>query len=104
LIRSRVKQELRSYSTDDAFFPGRVAKIFYREPHKHHTKLQEIKSNVEAALHTSTRHDIELGILGILHPTVLEKFEIQYPCSAVEFSLEPFKKQTQKVWTNEDWP
>ena len=35
------------------------------------------------------------GVLGILHPTVLEKFEISYPCSALEFNLEPFKKELQ---------
>ena len=36
--------------------------------------------------------DLEIGTLGVLHPTVLEKFEISYPCSALEFNLEPFKK------------
>lgn len=42
--------------------------------------------------------DEAIGTLGILHPTVLEKFEIGYPCSAVEFSLEPFKKEMHDVW------
>ncbi|KAH9179855.1 phenylalanyl-tRNA synthetase subunit beta [Lactarius sanguifluus] len=41
-------------------------------------------------------------ILGILHPSVLEKFEIGYPCSALEFSLEPFKAKTSAMWTNDD--
>ena len=44
--------------------------------------------------------DLEIGVLGILHPTVLEKFEIGFPCSALEFSLEPFKKEMQPVWVN----
>lgn len=37
-----------------------------------------------------TDSDAQIGVLGILHPSVLGKFEITYPCSAVEFSLEPF--------------
>jgi phenylalanyl-tRNA synthetase beta chain len=64
------------------YFPGRAATIFYR------TKTQQ--------------EDLNIGTLGILHPTVLQKFEIGFPCSALEFTLEPFKKQMQKVWTNED--
>lgn len=31
-------------------------------------------------------------MLGILHPSVLENFEIGFPCSAIEFSLEPFRR------------
>lgn len=37
---------------------------------------------------TQTQHDIEIGIMGILHPTVLGNFELEYPCSAIEFTLE----------------
>lgn len=44
--------------------------------------------------------DEEIGVLGILHPSVLEKFEITYPCSALEFTLEPFRKDSHKVWSN----
>ena len=46
--------------------------------------------------------DEEIGVLGILHPSVLEKFEISYPCSAVEFSLEPFRKDVHDIWTNKE--
>jgi len=42
--------------------------------------------------------DVELGMLGILHPSVLEKFEIDFPCSALEFNLELFKKESLNVW------
>jgi phenylalanyl-tRNA synthetase beta chain len=63
--------------------------------------MSEIKHNVESVLHTTKLHDIKLGTLGILHPSVLEKFEIGYPCSAVEFTLEPFKKQVHAIWTND---
>jgi len=71
-----------NWSLDPMYFPGRAAGIFYR------TRMQ--------------KDDLNIGTLGILHPTVLEKFEIGFPCSALEFALEPFKKQMQKVWTNED--
>ncbi|EJU06393.1 phenylalanyl-tRNA synthetase subunit beta [Dacryopinax primogenitus] len=43
-------------------------------------------------------NDIQLGMLGILHPTVLQKFEIDFPCSALELNLEPFKKESLNVW------
>ncbi|KAB5595475.1 Phenylalanyl-tRNA synthetase beta chain [Ceratobasidium theobromae] len=41
---------------------------------------------------------IEIGSLGILHPSVLESFEIPYPCSALEFDLAPFVKEERPVW------
>ncbi|KAJ2920103.1 hypothetical protein MD484_g363, partial [Candolleomyces efflorescens] len=87
-------------TTDDMYFPGRAANIYYRPPPNHPGRLAKLKSKVQAALHV--HHDTQIGTLGILHPTVLEKFEINFPCSALEFSLEPFKKQMQKVWSNED--
>ncbi|GLB33939.1 putative B3/4 domain containing protein [Lyophyllum shimeji] len=88
-------------SSDPVYFPGRAATIYYRPPPvKAHDTLSTIKRGVEAALHIDK--DLEIGSLGILHPTVLAKFEIGYPCSALEFSLEPFKKKMQKIWTNED--
>lgn len=33
---------------------------------------------------------IVVGTFGILHPHVLTKFEISFPCSALEINLEPF--------------
>lgn len=51
-------------SNDPAFFPGRQAKVM--------------------ALGR------EVGFFGVVHPEVLEKFEIPYPVSALEISLEPF--------------
>ena len=69
---------------DPTFFPGRAATIYYRAgPH-------------------GDGKDVEIGKLGILHPGVLERFEIGYPCSALEFSLEPFKPKTPALWTNDD--
>lgn len=83
--------------TDPAFFPGRAATIYYRAPPKK-SPLNNIKTSIQATFHV--RNDAEIGTLGILHPTVLEKFEIGYPCSALEFALEPFKKEMQKTWTD----
>jgi phenylalanyl-tRNA synthetase beta chain len=60
--------------------------------------LAAIKNDIKAAFHS--RKDAEIGTLGVLHPSVLEKFEIGYPCSALEFTLEPFKKEMQQVGTN----
>ncbi|KAH9936935.1 phenylalanyl-tRNA synthetase [Amylocystis lapponica] len=89
---------------DPTFFPGRAATIYYRAPpaEKEKSTLSDVKRDIKAAFHAPG--DEEIGILGILHPTVLEKFEIPYPCSALEFTLEPFKYEMQKVWTNADWP
>jgi phenylalanyl-tRNA synthetase beta chain len=82
------------------FFPGRAATIYYRAPPTKQSALSALKHEVESALHLE--HDLKLGTLGILHPTVLEKFDIGYPCSSLEFTLEPFKKQMQKIWTNDE--
>ncbi|KIP12738.1 hypothetical protein PHLGIDRAFT_17506 [Phlebiopsis gigantea 11061_1 CR5-6] len=79
---------------DPTFFPGRAATIYFRRPRPDHSALDTLKQVL------SITDDLEIGVLGILHPSVLEKFEISYPCSAVEFSLEPFKKGNHKVRPN----
>jgi phenylalanyl-tRNA synthetase beta chain len=84
--------------SDPAYFPGRAAAIYYRAPPTTYSALTSIKTGIRAVLHN--REDAEIGTLGILHPSVLEKFEIAYPCSALEFDLEPFKKEMQTVWTD----
>jgi phenylalanyl-tRNA synthetase beta chain len=58
-------------------------------------KGYSIKESENPSFFEGRRADILLdgvvvGSFGILHPTVLEKFEIGYPCSALEFNLEPF--------------
>ncbi|KZT50432.1 phenylalanyl-tRNA synthetase [Calocera cornea HHB12733] len=58
--------------------------------------VEALKSAVSSLV--PSVNDIELGMLGILHPSVLEKFEIDFPCSALEFNLEPFKKESLNVW------
>ena len=42
-----------------------------------------IKVNIAGKTHT-------IGVFGILHPSVLQKFELPYPVSTVEFNLEVF--------------
>jgi phenylalanyl-tRNA synthetase beta chain len=79
-----------SYNADPTFFPGRAATIYYRT------------AEPTAKTKPGRGTDVEIGRLGILHPGVLEKFVIGYPCSALEFSLEPFKAKTPSIWTNDD--
>lgn len=50
-------------SESDTFFPGRHADVF--------VKGQKV------------------GEFGIVHPAVLEKFDIEYPVTALELNLEP---------------
>ncbi|EMD40689.1 hypothetical protein CERSUDRAFT_111264 [Gelatoporia subvermispora B] len=85
---------------DPTFFPGRAATIYYRPPPSDKSTLANVKRDIKAVLGKSG--DLEIGVLGILHPSVLENFEIPYPCSALEFSLEPFKPEMNEVWTNSD--
>lgn len=34
--------------------------------------------------------DVDVGLIGVLHPEVLSSFELDFPCSAMEFDLEVF--------------
>lgn len=86
-------------NSDPAFFPGRAATIYYRAASPQKDISSAIKRD-ETARHI--KKDTQIGTLGILHPSVLAKFEIGYPCSALEFTLDPFKKQMQKIWTNDE--
>ena len=80
---------------DPTYFPGRAAAIYYRpvQSSRKHSGLAAVKKGIESVL--GSHSDIELGSVGILHPSVLEKFEIPYPCSALEITLEPFRQGTQ---------
>lgn len=89
---------------DPTFFPGRAATVYYRAPSavsniKHKSSLTKVADDLKATL-TGSSDDKPIGVLGILHPTVLEKFEIGFPCSALELNLEPFKKEVDPVWIN----
>lgn len=50
--------------SDSTFFPGRCAEIFVRGK--------------------------SVGRLGVLHPDVITRFELNMPCSALEMDIEPF--------------
>ncbi|KAG0147757.1 hypothetical protein CROQUDRAFT_42405 [Cronartium quercuum f. sp. fusiforme G11] len=76
-------------SQDPTFFPGRSAKIMFKPvAHSEPTgsALETIKANLLGALPDA----IEIGQLGILHPDVLKNFELDYPCSTLEFDLSYF--------------
>lgn len=83
---------LTFHLVDPTYFPGRAATIYYRPgpSSQKPSGLAVIKEGIKSALRS--RSDIELGSIGILHPSVLEKFEIPYPCSALEITLEPFRQ------------
>ena len=53
---------------DKTFFPGHAASVHVRIDGK----------------------EQEIGVFGILHPTVLEKFELRYPVSTLELNIEVF--------------
>ncbi len=54
-------------SDSETFFPGRRADVYF--------------------------NNSKVGSFGIVHPQVLEYFEIAAPCSALELNVEPF------LWT-----
>ena len=55
-------------SVDPTYFPGHAASIHVRIGGK----------------------DKVIGSFGILHPTVLEKYELKYPVSSLELNVEAF--------------
>lgn len=58
---------------NDTYFPGRSADIYltYLVPETHR------------------RTTAKIGSLGVLHPEVLQNFELSYPTTVLEFNLEP---------------
>jgi phenylalanyl-tRNA synthetase beta chain len=62
-----MKQNIRicySYFVDPIYFPQRCAEIVC--------------------------YDKVIGKMGVLHPDVLSKFDLNIPCSAMEINIEPF--------------
>lgn len=55
---------LTSLFLDPTFFPGRCAAIKFK--------------------------NVTIGTLGVLHPKVLQAFEVSHPCSVLELNIEPF--------------
>ncbi|KAI0877965.1 phenylalanyl-tRNA synthetase [Hypoxylon argillaceum] len=65
----RVKDYFIQETSDPTFFPGRAAGVY---------------------LGRAGEESRRIGEIGVLHPEVLEKFEIRYPVSALELNLEVF--------------
>lgn len=42
------------------------------------------------AANAKVERDVIIGKVGVVHPIVLQKFEIDFPCSALEFDIEVF--------------
>uniref|UniRef100_A0A8C4H415 Phenylalanine--tRNA ligase beta subunit n=1 Tax=Dicentrarchus labrax TaxID=13489 RepID=A0A8C4H415_DICLA len=63
-LLDRTMQLLEVKSVHSTFFPGRCAEIFVRGK--------------------------SVGRLGVLHPDVINRFELTMPCSALEMDIEPF--------------
>ncbi|KAK8865682.1 phenylalanine-tRNA ligase, beta subunit [Kwoniella newhampshirensis] len=95
-----------SSAEDPTYLPGRAAHVFYRpkpsvtptEPtpssNPSSSPLHTIASSLKSALPSSAagtawERDINIGSLGILHPTVLNNFELVRPCSSVEIDVDP---------------
>ncbi|WFD18508.1 phenylalanine--tRNA ligase [Malassezia caprae] len=70
---------------EPSFFPGRAAHILLRRPAPAAEGLGSMKD-----LSNSLERDVKVGTLGVLHPDVLQAFELAFPCSALEFNLEAF--------------
>lgn len=70
---------------EPSFFPGRAAHIFLRRPSPPAEGLDSMKD-----MSKSLQGDVQVGTLGVLHPDVLQAFELAFPCSALEFNLEAF--------------
>ena len=91
------------------FLPGRGARIIYTPPADGATTearlmdsdgaaaaaaerkpessspLQTLKSALGSALPS---REVEIGVIGVLHPSVLAAFDISYPCSALELNVQ----------------
>ncbi|ORX35401.1 hypothetical protein BD324DRAFT_95526 [Kockovaella imperatae] len=103
-IQSEESQATYGYyiakADDPTYLPGRGAKIVYRPKQtpehqatpKPQSALETLASNLKAALPLlkDGSRDIVIGSIGILHPTVLQNFELVRPCSAMEIDVEPF--------------
>ncbi|XP_056138961.1 phenylalanine--tRNA ligase beta subunit [Lampris incognitus] len=63
---------------DSTFFPGRCAEIFV--------------------------HGKSIGRFGVLHPDVINRFELTMPCSALEMDIEPFLGHTAETSLTHDVP
>lgn len=77
---------------DPTYLPGRSANVYLRLKPSAPTEsgpLHTIASALKSALPSTKSRDMVIGSLGILHPSVLGKFELSRPCSTLEIDVEP---------------
>jgi phenylalanyl-tRNA synthetase beta chain len=67
---------------DPRFIPGRAARV-------------EASAPAASAAHGGERTWTAIGVLGELHPAVLEHWSIGMPCAAVELHLDPLRTTLQ---------
>lgn len=58
------KDYVLEHNNDPAYMPGRTATVLYKGK--------------------------SIGNIGVLHPEVIQKFELNLPCCALEINIEPF--------------
>jgi len=61
-----------------------------KKSHHHDDNETSPTTSSSPASAPGPQRDVAIGSLGILHPSVLKSYELDYPCSALEFDLEPF--------------
>lgn len=110
-------EELTEGEEAGTFLPGRAAKVLLRLPKEQYNPgaatnakpvtVQGVKEKTASALDTvkeafenllptndnkseRVQADQVVGQMGVLHPSVLKNFSIDYPCSAFEFNLQRF--------------
>lgn len=69
IVSCFLENSYRRSTLDPTFFPGRAAEIVYCN---------------------GDGKQVVLGVLGVLHPEVLAKFELNLPCCALELNIEHF--------------
>ncbi len=76
-------------SEDPAFFSGRCAEVILTQSrHRLCPPTTPVATTSDGAA-TTTTFTLKLGTFGILHPEVLNNFDLaSFPCSALELSLE----------------
>lgn len=102
-ISGAAAKETKGYwieqAEDATFFPGRAATVHLRTPREKVNPgaatgakgaLETVKQTLEKVLPGNEYTDEKVGTIGVLHPSVLASFGIDYPCSALEFNLHPF--------------
>ncbi|GAA5846986.1 hypothetical protein JCM5353_008622 [Sporobolomyces roseus] len=61
-----------------------------KKSHHHDDNETSTTTSSSPASAPVPQRDVAIGSLGILHPSVLKSYELDYPCSTLEFDLEPF--------------